>query len=617
MFNRVTIVLAALLCYLPLAAQQVQIYPSNWWVGMKKKQVQLLLRGDQFDAVNAQVTVQYPGVTLNGTHTFENNRYLAVDITIADNAQPGLVPIKYQYKKKTYTLQWPLEARVGKPGQTHAVGVTSKDVIYFLMPDRFSNGDPSNDKVPGLRDQSLNRQEIYDRHGGDFQGIINHLDYLQSLGVTALWTTPVLENDMPNRTEHGYAITNHYKVDARYGGEKMYRQLSDELHKRGMKLIQDAVYNHMGSYNFLVKDIPSKDWLNQWPTFTKTNAKDQTLFDPYAAPSDTKLMSDGWFVPEMPDWNQKNPFVANYIIQHAIWYVEKFGVDGIRIDTYIYNDLPFSNDCNAALEAEFPNITLYGEAWVNGTANQAFFAQNNIQTAFKSNLQGVVDFQLLFSGIIPALTQDFGWNTGVNQLYATLSNDFLYKDPTRNVLFLDNHDYNRFFSTVKGDVAKQKIAYQWLLTYRGIPQLYYGSEILMKGETNPDGWVRLDFPGGWAGDTVNAFTGKGLTDDQLSMQTMVKQLGQFRLRATALQTGKLMQYVPKEGLYVYFRYDDQQTVMCVMNTNKNARPVEFARYVDRIGGFKTARNVLTNEKINIDSDRQIPGMTMWVLELEK
>ena len=320
----------------------------------------------------------------------------------------------------------------------------------MILPDRFSNGDPSNDKVPGMRDQTLNRDTVFNRHGGDLQGVQNKLDYLQNLGVTTIWLNPVLENDMPNRTEHGYAFTDHYKIDPRLGGEKAYQNLIDATHAKGMKIIQDAVYNHVGLYHFTVQDMPMKDWLNQWPQYTNTTYKDQVLFDPYASDIEKKKMSDGWFTKLMPDLNQSNPYVANFLIQHAIWTVEEFGIDGWRIDTYAYNDLDFMNRCNKALMDEFPKLTMFGETWVHGVINQSYFVQNNYNIPFKSNLQASTDFQTLW-GITDAMTKDFGWDDGVNKLYTTLAQDFVYKDPTRQVIFLDNHDMSRFFSVVNED----------------------------------------------------------------------------------------------------------------------------------------------------------------------
>lgn len=596
-------------------SQYAELYPTNWYTGMKWNKVQVLVRGTHEGFNKEKVRIQYPGVTLTGVHPFENGKYLALDLTVAPAAKPGNVRIEFIAGNQTHSVTWPLKARREGKGKTFAQGVTSADFIYFLMPDRFSNGDPSNDRIAGLRDQRLNRDSIFHRHGGDLQGVIDHLDYLQQLGVTALWMTPVLQNDMPDRTEHGYAFTDHYKIEPRLGGEAAYKKLSEALHQRGMKLIQDAVYNHVGSYHFFVKDPPAKDWLHQWPSFTQTSYKDQPLFDPYAARSDAKKTADGWFTREMPDLNQQNPYVANFLIQHAIWCVEEFGVDGWRIDTYLYNDLAFMNRCNKALTDEYPNMTLFGEVWVHGVINQAYFAENRLAVPFKSNLQGVVDFQSLFYGIQPALNEKFGWTEGVNKLYNTLSNDLIYTDPSRNVIFLDNHDMTRFFSTVNEDVSKMKMGLGWLFTCRGIPQLYYGTEVLMKGIANPDGWVRLDFPGGWKGDRKNAFTGEGLTDTEKEVQQYVRTLANFRKGSSALRTGKFMHYLPQDGLYVYFRYDAGQTVMCILNTGDTEKKLNLTDYAERTHGFNRGRDVVTGTIL--PDSFSVPAKKITILELLK
>jgi len=610
-------------CCAALSAQTVEVYPTHWWVGMKNPNLQIMVHAENIANKIPMIKMAETGIkigngiTLVNIERVENPNYIFLDVRTTKEAKAGKYNFTFGPKDKLVTIPFEFKERRTGNGTSFAQGVTSSDFIYLLMPDRFSNGDTTNDRIAGMKDQSLNRDSIFTRHGGDLQGVINHLDYLKDMGVTTLWMTPVIENDMPNRTEHGYAFTNHYKVEPRIGGEKAYLQLSDELHKRGMKLIQDAVYNHVGLYNFLVQDLPSKDWLHQWPSFTQTSYREQPLFDPYGAASDAKRSSDGWFTTQMPDLNQSNQQVANFLIQHAVYSVEEFGVDGWRIDTYIYNDLNFMNRCNKALTDEYPHMTMFGEAWVHGTVNEAFFAQNNINTKFKSNLQGITDFQCLFYGIQPALTEPFGWTNGVNKLYTTLSNDILYTDPLRNAIFLDNHDLSRWYSVVDSSVQKDKMGFQWLLTCRGIPQMYYGDEVLMAGVTNPDGWVRLDFPGGWNGDAVNAFTGKGLTPDQQSVQTLIKTLANFRKTSSALKTGKLMQYLPADGLYVYFRYDNNQTIMCVMNTSDKEQVIDFSKYAERTTGFSSAVDVLDKSAHNTSSTIKIGAWQSLVLELKK
>ncbi|MCU0336394.1 MAG: alpha-amylase family glycosyl hydrolase [Sediminibacterium sp.] len=593
-----------------------RLFPENWWVGMKWNQVQVIIRNQESGIGQANVQLQYPGVRIQKVHRFSNANYVAVDLLIAPTAQPGKVPIRITQNGKTEKVDFVLKPRRKGNGTLFAQGVNSADLMYLIMPDRFANGDESNDRIPGMLDQTLNRDTVFNRHGGDLQGITQNLSYFNKMGVTALWLNPVLINDMKDRTEHGYAFTDHYRIDPRLGGEDAYHQLIQSAHAKGLKIIQDAVYNHVGTQHILFKDQPDSSWFNRWPSFTQTSYKDQVLFDPYASEKDKKIMSDGWFVRAMPDWNHRNKHVEIFLIQHAIWTVEEFGIDGWRIDTYAYNDLEFMNRCNAALYKEYPKLTLFGETWVHGVVNQAFFCENNLQIPFKSNLQATTDFQTLLYGIQPALNEPFGWTEGVNKLYITLTQDLLYKDPMQQVIFLDNHDIPRFYSVVGKDLKKYKMAMAWLMTCRGIPQLYYGNEVLMEGFTSPnDGYVRKDFPGGWKGDQKNAFTGSGLTAEEKDMQDYIAKLAHFRKQSTAITRGKMLQFVPKDGLYVYFRYDNNQVLMCVMNTSAKDMNVQFSDYAEMTKNFQKGTDIISNEQIG--TVFSIPAMTMKVIELKK
>lgn len=580
-------------------AKETNCYPTHWWVGMNWNKVQVMMVGKDIATKDSLAMMSYPGVTISKINKVENPNYLFVDLEISSDAKPGTV-VFYKTSPGSNQMKHPVyfslkERRSGK-GRTYAQGVTSKDFIYLIMPDRFSNGDETNDRVAGMRDQSLRRDTVFNRHGGDLKGIQNHLDYIDDLGVTAIWLNPVWENDMPNRTEHGYAFTNHYKVDPRLGGNTAYQSLIDAAHAKGLKVIQDAVYNHVGKFHHTVLDPPMKDWLHQWDSYTNTHYKDQTLFDPYGSKKQYKEMADGWFTREMPDLNQHNPYVAKFLIQHALWSIEEFGIDGWRIDTYAYNDLEFMNTCNKAIMDEYPQITLFGETWVHGVINQSYFCQNNFNIPFKSNLQAATDFQTLW-GITDAMTKDFGWNDGVNKLYTTLAQDFVYQDPNRNVIFLDNHDIARFFSVVGENMDKYKSSLCWLLTCRGIPQLYYGSEIATTGFTSPsDGYVRQDFPGGWKNDTVNKFTIAGRTQKDQDIYQDLATLANFRKTSSALTRGQFMQFFPEDGVYVYFRYDSKQTIMVVMNTSKEEKKVVIDKYNERTNGFKNYTDVITKSK---------------------
>jgi len=522
-----------------------------------------------------------------------------------------------QGKKKQYHLDFELKQKSAGDGISRAQGVTDKDLVYLLMPDRFANGDTGNDVVSGMRDTLVNKDSLGWRHGGDLKGVEEHLDYLKDLGVTTVWMTPVIENDMPlgggkrrSSSYHGYAFTDQYQVDRRFGGNGAYTSLCEAAHHKGMKVIQDAVYNHVGSYHWTVLDLPMKDWLNQWPVYTNTTYKVQPLVDPYSADIDRRKTVDGWFVPAMPDLNQKNPYVRHYLTEYAIWATEYFGVDGWRVDTWFYSDKDFLNSINAALVREFPKITMYGEVWVGTVAEAAYFCQNNLNIPYKANLPGVVDFNVCF-----AMQDGVKTDNGAEKLYETLAQDFLYKNPYRNCIMLDNHDMDRFFSVAGEDYDKYKMGMAWLLTLRGIPQLYYGDEILMKNTTSPtDGMVRFNFPGGWPGDTVNKFTDAGRTELEKDAFHYVRTLAHFRQTSSALTTGKLMQYQPENQVYVYFRYDDRQTVMVVANTGDKPTSLSMDRFSERAHAFQHGRNVLTGVIVSLDGLQAEAHQTV-VLEL--
>ena len=606
------------------AQGNLEVYPPNWWTGMKMNHIQLMVH-EKDSSMNLAVekllvNSSSPDLKIIKVNKVENRRYLFLDIAIDAKAKPQIVKISFggNMLRESLSFMFEIKPKRSGNGKEYAQGATSSDLIYLIMPDRFSNGDKSNDRVPGMLDQSLNRDTVFNRHGGDLKGVENHLDYLKDLGVTTLWLTPVIENNMHNRTEHGYAFTNHYQVDRRIGGNQAYKDLVNAVHAKGMKIIQDAVYNHVGIEHFFIKDMPMKDWVHVWPKYTNTTYKDQTIFDPHAAAMDRKRMTDGWFEPKMADLNQENPYVANFLIQHAIWTVEEFAVDGWRIDTYSYNNLEFMNRCNQALYDQYPHITLFGETWVHGVPNQSYFTQNNYEhIAFKSNLQATTDFQLLFYGIQEALTKPFGWTEGLNKLYTTTAQDFVYKDPMREVIFFDNHDLPRFYSVLNEDTAKYKMAFAWLMTFRGVPEMYYGSEILMTGFTSPnDGHVRKDFPGGWEGDASNKFTEGGRTATENSIFNYIRTLAYFRKNSSAIKTGKLMQYVPEDGVYVYFRYDSKQTVMCIFNQNDTEKEINLDRFIERTAGFIKSVDVINGETNPVSGKRKIAGKTLLVQELK-
>ncbi|WP_234734074.1 glycoside hydrolase family 13 protein [Tellurirhabdus bombi] len=603
----------------PPAIQRIE--PTNWWVGMKQTTLQLLVYGPQ--AGTMTYSINYPGVQLVKTHQVENPNYAFLDLTIAPTTKAGTLQIVGKAAGKSLSRAYELKARSREPkGQ----GVNSADFIYLLMPDRFANGNPSNDKFDDMLDKQADTKSPYLRHGGDLQGVMEHLDYLQELGVTTLWMTPVIENDealkqeAPDRMQagyHGYHFTDHYRIDRRFGGADAYVKLSKALHQRGMKLVQDAVYNHVSNDHWMFKDQPTKDWFNQWPAYTSSSHKEQSLYDPYAAESDRNLQLNGWFTPFLPDLNQRNPFLANYLIQHAIWSTETFNLDGWRVDTYKYNDLDFLNRCNQALLREYPNMFIFGESWVGNPVAQAFFVKNNIKFDFASNQPGGLDF-VFFGAALDALKQNFSWDDGVNRLYNTFAQDAVYADPMKLVTFLDNHDTDRYLSMIGEDFNKYKMGLTWLLTARGIPSIYYGTEVLMKNFKNPsDAEVRRDFPGGFKDSPENKFLASGRAGKEADAFNLVKKLAIYRKNTPTLHSGKLMQYVPQDGVYVYFRYDANKTILIATNSMDQEKSMETSRFSERMKGYSQARNILNDEVLRDLKTIKLPAKTVMVLELAK
>lgn len=599
-------------------------YPKHWWKGMKTNNIQLMIYGDAIANADG-FTINHPGITLKKATKLESNNYYFLDITIAPNVKPGIVKLVPKNFRATPYVQFEIKEREKGNGVTRIKGVSSEDFIYLIMPDRFCNGDMSNDYFSDMRDVEHDRNNPFDRHGGDLQGVESKLDYLKDLGVTAIWMTPVSENDMTRTQEagttrstyHGYAITNHYEVDKRFGGNAAYKKLADEAHKKGLKIIQDAVYNHAGNDHFLVKDLPAKDWLNQWPAYQNTTYRDLPILDPYASIIDRKIALDGWFTPFMVDWNQRNPFVEKYLTQYMIWNTEEFGVDGWRVDTYFYSEPSFLNKLNDALFKEYPHLGYFGETLVGQTTVASYFAKNNYNNVpFKSNCPGITDFPLTLA-MLDAFRQPQGWSDGIYKVYQTLAQDFLYQNPMGNCIFLGNHDMDRVYANMGEDMNKMKSIHTLLLTMRGIPQMYYGDEILMNKFKDPtDAEVRKDFPGGWPADGIDKFAATGRTKQENEFFDFLKKFANYRKSSTALKTGKLMQYLPQDGLYVYFRFDAAQTVMVVINSNKDEKNVEVKRFAERIAGFKKWKDVMLNST-GVVEDFKIGGMQSKVLELQK
>ena len=588
-----------------------RVEPLCWWAGMKNPNLQLMVYGNSIG--DADVKIEYPGVKLTKVNRTVNSNYLFLDLAIDKSAKVGNFNIVLNFKnKKSITHNYALLSR--RDGSSNRVGFTSKDVVYLIMPDRFANGNPSIDNSKGYKD-SLNRKDQYGRHGGDIQGIINNLDYFNDLGVTTLWLTPVLENNQPQGSYHGYAITDFYKVDPRHGSNELYQSMVEKAHQKGLKIIMDMVFNHCGHSHWWMNNLPTKEWLNIWPEYTQSNFKSSTWSDPYASEIDRNKMSRGWFVSSMPDFNQEDTYVANYLTQNSIWWIEYANLDGIRMDTYPYSDKKYMSSWAKEVMNEYPNFNIVGEVWLNETPYCAYWQKGSInRDGYESNLPSVMDFPLLFTMRV-AFDEEASWDKGLMRLYDHLSKDFLYPNPSNILVFADNHDESRF--CLKGDsIGRYKMAMAFLLTTRGIPQIYYGTELMMTGlKSEGDGTLRSDFPGGWPGDTRNAFTESGRTKAENEAWRYLQTLLKYRKSSDAIQTGKLKHFIPIDNIYVYFRYNSSKTVMVILNSNKTPRLLNADRFKEMLVGFTKGLDIISGKTIDNLDKIQLSPRSALVIEL--
>ena len=595
--------------------QVERIEPMNWWVGMKNQALQLLVHGEKIG--EATPIINYAGVNIKKISKGESLNYLFIDLEISKTTKPGSFPIIFRKGGKTVSsYNYTLLPRAKDAGQLK--GFTSSDVIYLITPDRFANGDVSNDVVSRMREKKIDRKNDYGRHGGDIRGIIDHLDYIADMGYTAIWPTPLLENDMPGSSYHGYAITDYYKVDPRFGTFAEYKELADKAKQRGLKLIFDGVVNHSGSYYWWMKDLPFHNWVNYPDSIQITNHRRTVNQDMYASAADKELMVKGWFVKQMPDLNQQNPFLAAYLIQNSIWWIETLGLGGIRQDTYPYSQKKFLEQWTCQIMNEYPNFSIVGEEWSTNPLIASYWQkgkQNN--SNYNGCLKSTMDFPMQ-SILVQALTEPETWDKGFPKLYEGLANDFVYANPKDLLVFGDNHDMDRLFTQLKNDPDLMQMALCYLLTIRGIPQIYYGTEVLIENTSKPGdhGLIRTDFPGGWKDDTVNGFTGTGLTKDQQRIQSLLKTLLNWRKNKQVIHNGNTMHFAPAKGVYVYFRYDKKETVMVVMNKNTESTSINTNRFAEIVNNKKQAINVLTGEQFLFDSELSLPSKATLILELK-
>ncbi len=598
---------------LSYAAPIDHLEPAFWWAGMKEPKLQLMVHGKNIQ--QAQVELNYPGVKLLGLQKVENPNYLFVDLELTADVKPGSFELVFTNKGKVLARHnYSLLAR--QPGSAQRQGFSQKDLIYLITPDRFVNGDTSNDQVKGLA-EGLNRAAPGGRHGGDIAGMQQALPYLQHLGVTQIWPQPLTENNSPAYSYHGYAATDLYKIDPRFGTNSDYKNFVSEANKLGIGVIQDIVVNHIGSKHWWLTDLPEKSWLNYNASFFPTNHARTTVQDPYAAKVDAKAFVDGWFVESMPDLNQRHPLLATYLIQNSVWWVEYANLSGIREDTYSYADKNFLTAWSKRLLSEYPNFNIVGEEWSANPVVVSYW-QKGKQNAdgYQSFTPSMMDFPLYYA-LLSALTEEESWDRGWVKLYEALGNDVIYPNPTNLVLFEGNHDTARLFSLLNEDRDLYRMAIIYLLTAPRIPQLYYGTEILKQSpKQRDDGLVRSDFPGGWAGDAVNAFSGQGLSKAQLEAQQLVKKLANYRKTSSVLQQGKMKHFSPVEGVYSYVRYQDNSQVWVFFNKNAEAKTVDLNRYSELMPAHARFKDVLTGQPIQTKGQLKLAGRSSVLLELQ-
>ena len=615
-----------------------RIEPTDWFVGMKNPQVQLMVYGK--DIRTADVTTDYPGVRIDSLVRLDSPNYLLVYMNVKD-AQPGTMNLRFNGKGVKQTVKYALKARKMR-GEDHK-GFTNADVLYMLMPDRFASSGTDKSKIKGMLPYSINRNEPSLRHGGDINGIRQHLDYFNDLGVTALWFTPVLENNSPDNgkqsTYHGYATTNYYRVDPRFGTNDDYSALIEEAHAKGLKVVMDMIFNHCGFDHPWVKDMPTKDWFNypEWlyPENQARNKKTNTIdgaatvndkylqtsykltpvLDPYASQVDMKETVDGWFVPTMPDLNQRNHHLMTYLIQNSEWWIETAGIDGIRMDTYPYADRTAMAHWMEVLDEEYPNFNTVGETWVTEPAYTAAWQNDSKLSDQNSYLKTVMDFAFYDRVNLAKNEETDGWWNGFNRIYNSLCYDYLYKDPSHVMAFIENHDTDRFLGNGQDTLAlKQSLAL--LLTMNRIPQLYYGTEVLMNGTKQiTDGHVRRDFPGGFPGDKHNAFTKEGRTKEENQMFSWLSRLLHWRQGNELITKGKQTQFIPVDGVYVVARSLNGKAILTVLNGTSHQKKMQVARYAEIIKSTTTAKNILTGRNIDLTKDVTLQPRATMILEI--
>ena len=607
-------ILLFLFLSLTLFGQIEKVEPPFWYAGMHNPELQIMFYGKNIAENNVSVSNK---MVIKNIQKTENPNYIFVTVDTKNCKAQDYIFTFSKNNKVAFTKNYSIKQR--RENTALRKSYDASDVIYLIMSDRFANGNPSNDSDKSVTEKA-DRNNPGGRHGGDIEGMINHLDYLKELGVTALWPTPLCEDNDKNYSYHTYGQSDVYKIDPRFGTNEEYVKLASELHQRDMKLIMDYVTNHWGAEHWMIKDLPTYDWIHQFPGYSQSNYRMTTQYDTNASEIDAKNCMDGWFVPSMPDLNQSNPLVLKYLTQNAIWWIEYADLDGFRVDTYSYNDKEGIANWTKAITDEYPYFNIVGEVWMHDQAQISYWQKDSpiskIQS-YNSNLPSVMDFTL-HDAIGNVFNEDnANWSDGMIKVYDNFVNDFLYANPNNIMTFVENHDTNRFNQNYKNDLKKYKMAMALIATVRGIPQLYYGSEIGMNGDKGKgDAAIRKDFPGGWSGDENNAFIKSGRTLEQEEFFNFTSKLFQWRKTNEAVHFGKMTHYIPENNVYVYFRYTDINTVMVVMNNGANNQTIKTNRFQESIINYTTGTDILSGKVLDLNSEITLEGKSVLILELK-
>ena len=610
--KRSAVTLLLLFSILMLRAQQLKVDPAFWWSGMQEPELQIMLYGENIG--NYTPTISSNDVVIKESVRLSNANYQIIYLDISQS-KPQQFDILFTNGDNQITYQYELRERDDK--RKNIDTFNSSDVLYLIMPDRFANGNPANDNIKMNMPYKVDRSEPNERHGGDLEGISNNLDYLTDLGVTSIWLNPVLENDMEGGSYHGYATTDYYKVDPRFGTNEEYAQLVEDANEKGLKVVMDIIFNHCGSDHHWMTDMPSSDWFNNIDEYVETSHIKEVYFDNYASEYDTKKLTDGWFVPTMPDLNQRNRHVAKYLIQNSIWWIEYTGINGIRQDTYPYADYDMMVDWCEAVDKEYPGYNIVGEAWLNNIIGTAFWQQDSkVNNVGNTKLKTVMDFKLMGLSHSAFSEETGSWNGGLHSIYESLSYDYIYPDIYHVLRFLDNHDTDRFLKEMPTDLLTYKQAISFLLTIPGIPQLYYGTELLMHGNKSKyDGDIRLDVPGGWAEDKENHFTREGRSDMQNEAFDFLQKLLKWRKGNDIIANGKMKHYVVNNGVYLYERYLNNKKVVVVMNGTTSDVELKLDRYAETLGNSKGGFDIISNKNIELSNTLKLTPRQTIILEL--